>query len=124
MNRLLLFCLALLAAACSREASPPTIQYQGEHFRLTRHFADYDEFKEAPDNIDTNEFARIEAKILSVEIEKEFKTKQEFLSAALKIKFPGYGFGGVDSKENICNVAIEIPRKNADRYITAIEKNG
>ena len=60
----------------------PTIEYQGEHFRLVRSFDNYDEFKEAPNNIHPDDIARIEAKILSVQIAKEFRTKQEFFSCA------------------------------------------
>ena len=101
-----------------------TIEYQGEEFHLSRSFNDYDEFKESPANIQPAELARIEAKILSVQIANEFGTKEDFLTAALKIKFPGFGFGGLDSTENISTATVEIPRKECERYITAIEKRG
>ena len=124
MKRVLLFSLALLSAGCTKKVMTPTIEYQGEHFRLNRSFGDYDQYKDAADNIHPDELARIEAKILSVQIAKEFKTKRDFVLAALKIKFPGFGFGGLDSEENIHTATIEIPKKEAERYITAIEKNG
>jgi hypothetical protein len=101
-----------------------TIKYHGEHFRLTHSADDYDKYKETPNNIQPAELARIEAKILSVQIAKEFITEQEFLAAALNIKFPGFGFGGLDSEENLRTATIEIPQKEAERYITAIERNG
>jgi hypothetical protein len=60
----------------------------------------------------------------SIQIAKEFNSKTEFILAALKIKIPGYGFGGLDSDSNIYTVTIEIPQKDTHRYITAIEQKG
>ena len=124
MKRVLLICLALLSADCTKKTMGPTIEYQGEHFRLSKSFDDYDQYKEAADNIHPDEVARIGTKILSVPIAKEFRTKREFLQEALKIKFPGFGFGGLDSQENIHTATIEIPKQEAWRYVTAIEKDG
>jgi hypothetical protein len=59
--------------------------------------------------------------IPSIQIAKEYKSQTEFVLAALKIKSPGYGFGGLDSDSNIYTATIEIPQKDAHRYITAIE---
>lgn len=102
----------------------PTIEYQGEKFCLSRAFNDYDAYKEATDNIDPQEFDRIEATILSARILKEFSSKMEFVLAALKLAFPGFGFGGLEDQENVHTVTIEIPHKDAYRYITALERNG
>lgn len=102
----------------------PTIEYQGEKFRLSRAFSDYDDYKEAADNIDPQELDRIEAKILSAQVPKEFSSKMEFVLAALKLSFPGFGFGGLEDQDNVHTATIEIPHKDAYRYITALEKNG
>lgn len=60
----------------------------------------------------------------SVLVAKEFNSQTEFVRAALKIKFPGHGFGGLDSDPNIYTATIEIPQKDMHRYLTAIEDNG
>ncbi|HTI99800.1 MAG TPA: hypothetical protein VL527_13045 [Dongiaceae bacterium] len=123
MKRTLVFILLLLAGGCSPKQKTPVIEYQGETFRLTRSFSDYDEYKQSPDNLLPEELDRIETKILSVQIPNQFSTKQEFVLAALKVKFPGYGFGGLESPKTIYTATIEIPKQGADRYITAIEKS-
>jgi hypothetical protein len=124
MKRSLVFSFFLLIGGCSPEMKTPTIEYQGEKFRLTRAFDDDDEYKEASDNIDPRDFDRLEAKILSVQIPKEFSSKMKFVLAALKLKFPGFGFGGLEDQDDVHTATIEIPHKDSDRYITAIEKNG
>lgn len=117
------FALLLLCGGCKQQ-QVPTIEYQGQRYRLTRSFDDYDQFKETVDNIHPEEIERVKNAVVSVPIAKEFNTKQDFVLAALKIKFPGFGFGGLDSPSNIHTATIEIPRKDSDRYITAIEKAG
>ena len=113
-----------MIAGCSRETSHPTIEYQGEKFRLSREFADYEEYDDAEDKVDPKEVDRIEAKILSAQIPQEFNTKWEFVVAALKLTFPGFGFGGLEDQDHVHTATIEIPYKEAHRYITAIETNG
>jgi hypothetical protein len=124
MKPQLLSGLLLLIIGCAPEPKMPTVAYHGEHFRLVQSFEDYDDYKEAEQNIHPAEIDRIEAKTLSVQIPNEFATRQEFILASLRIKFPGYGFGGLDSAEGILTATIEIPQKEAYRYITVIEKNG
>jgi len=124
MKKCLLFCILVWICGCKQKVTMPTIEYQVEHFQLNRSFGDYDEYKEDPGNLHLDEIERIKAAILAVKIANDFESKQEFVLAALKIKFPGYGFGGLESASNLYTTTIEIPGKGSARYITSIEREG
>ncbi|MFN7138743.1 MAG: hypothetical protein ACK4UN_05355 [Limisphaerales bacterium] len=58
-------------------------------------------------------------------LESKFTSKTEFILAALQLKSPGLGFGGLEEdRDDVYTATIEIPRKGAYRYITALEKDG
>src|SRR5262245_5730221 len=40
--------------------SANTIDYQGKRFKLSKAYSTWDDYKDDPDNLDTNEFERIE----------------------------------------------------------------
>ncbi len=56
---------------------------------------------------------------------REFNSKTDFIRAALGLKYPGLGFGGLDEdREDVYSATIELPSERAYRYITAVERVG
>jgi hypothetical protein len=55
----------------------------------------------------------------------EFNSKTDFIRAALRLKHPGLGFGGLDEdREDVYSATIEQPGERAYRYVTALERAG
>src|SRR4051794_936194 len=70
-----------------------SFEWRGQRFKMTRAFRDYDDYKNASDNIDPADIARIEKIMSEAKLPNSFSNKTNFFLAALQLKFPGYGFG-------------------------------
>src|ERR1700722_14931397 len=97
---------------------------------MRKAYLSYEDYKDDPDNLDTNELDQIEQTILSVEIPPTYKDRRAFISAMVDLMFPGYGGGGIgeapqtDDGSILYVQSVEIPQRDKDRYIVARESGG
>lgn len=101
-----------------------TIEYQGERFKMAKSYWSYEDYKDDPNNLDTNELSRIEAVMVETSIGTLFDTREQFVHAAFHLKFPGYGLEEFGEKpqsdgSGLSMFSIEIPQRAKDRYLVA-----
>jgi hypothetical protein len=84
----------LMLGAIGGERRSNGIDYRGEKIRLTKAYADYDDYKNDPENIHPSETERVQALVLGAPIAKTFGSRPEASKAVGQIVFPGYGGGG------------------------------
>lgn len=100
-----------------------TVDYQGQRFKLSRSYTDFDVYKNDPNNLDTNELPRIERTMESVKIPATFKDYKEFIYVTVNLTFPGYGesagFGRADDGSKLLFDLTEIPRADKERVVVA-----
>lgn len=110
-----------------REGAADTIEYRGEHFRMRKAYTTYDAYQDDPNNLDTNELERIEKAMIDATFPSSFASREEFIHALFKLKFPGYGLGGLGSQpqtddgSTLYVESVEIPQRDKDRYLVARE---
>jgi hypothetical protein len=130
MKRSSLLWSAVLAATAvwlfTRSAAPPgglnEIEYQGQRFKVTKIYANYEDYKEDPDNIDATENARIENAVASAKVASSYPDKQTLVQAVFSIKFPGYGLTSFGEKRQpdgttLLGFAVEIPHAAKSRIV-------
>jgi hypothetical protein len=110
-------------------AGDTTIPYRGETFRMSKRYESYEDYKDDPNNLDTNDLDRIERAIIRAPIPSSFPTEKEFWHALFQLKFPGYGFGGLgsfpQSDGSTCGLySVEIPLRNKERYVLGRTSGG
>jgi len=109
---------------------PDVMEYQGQQFKMRKAYLSYEDYKDDPNNLDTNELDRIEQTMLSVKIQPTYKDRREFMSAMVDLTFPGYGGGGIgevpqtDDGSTLYVQSMEIPQRDKDRYVVARESDG
>jgi hypothetical protein len=107
-----------------------TITYQGQQFKMAKPYPSYEDYKDDPNNLDTNELGRIEQAMTTAEVPKAFKNRKEFIHALFDLKFPGYGLGGIgeipktDDGSILDVEEIEIPQRDKSRYLVVREAAG
>jgi len=106
-----------------------TIQYRGQTIQLSKAYADFDEYKNDPDNIAASETERVKDLVASAPVAAEFPTREALVSGVMEIEFPGYGltaFGEVPQGDGtvLSGFAIEIPRAERERILVFQLKNG
>jgi len=107
-----------------------TVVYHGQQFKMRKAYATYEDYKDDPNNLDTNELDQIEQAMVSAKIPASFKTPKEFMRAVFDLRFPGYGLGGIgeaaqtDEGTTLDIESVEIPQRDKDRYIVAREFAG
>ena len=106
-----------------------TIEYRGRQFKLSKAYAEYDDYKDDPNNLDTNELPRIEQTMRDATIPTNFATSEEFIKATSDLDFPGYGqsviSGGREADGSSLElVTTEIPQRDKDRCVLAREMEG
>lgn len=99
------------------------IDYQGQQFKLSRSYTDFDDYKDDSNNLDTNELPRIEQTMESVKLPASFKNFKELVYATVDLKFPGYGQsvggGTTDDGSKLDVVSTEIPQADKERVVVA-----
>ena len=104
-----------------------TIEYQGQHFQMRLPYAEYDDYKDDPNNLNTNDLGRIEQTMESVKIPASFKDLNAFTDFAFNLQFPGYGLdifgenGITDDGSTLDAASVEIPQASKDRVIVVRE---
>ncbi|HEY1790796.1 MAG TPA: hypothetical protein VGJ73_21790 [Verrucomicrobiae bacterium] len=108
-----------------------TIDYQGQQFKMSRPYAEYDDYKDDPNNLNTNELPRIEQAMEAVKIPASFKDRKAFIDFMIgDLEFPGYGSGflGASSKTDdgstIETAMVEIPQRDEERVAVVRKEAG
>ena len=104
-----------------KSGAPDEIEYRGEKIRLSKPYADYDDYKNDPDNIAPAETARVQKLVTEAPIERgPFADRLAIAKAVTAITFPGYGTGSLlsDAEGVLVGFSIEIPRADQDRHLT------
>lgn len=105
-----------------------TIEYQGQQFKTRLDYAEYDDYKDDPNNLDTNELGRIEETMEAVKVPASFEDRDAFIKFAVELEFPGYGLSdGVsqtDDGSTIEKASVEIPQRSKDRVIVVHYRPG
>lgn len=121
------FLLMLGIIGCERRSNE--IDYRGEKIKLTKAYADFDDYKNDPENIDPSETERVQRLVLGAPIAKTFGSRLDASKAIGQIAFPGYGSGGFveQSQEDgsvLMGFSVEVPRASKERYFVFQGKNG
>jgi hypothetical protein len=101
-----------------------TIDYGGQHFKMRLPYDSYEDYKDDPDNLNTNELGRIEQTMEAVKVPASFKNRDEFDHFMFfDLEFPGYGLGFLgasattDDGSTFEVASAEIPQRDKDRYV-------
>jgi hypothetical protein len=122
--------LVLLFLRYHHLAGTNTIDYQGQQFKMSRAYLSYEDYKDDPNNLDTNELDRIEQAMEGAEVPASFHSRKEFIDAIFDVKFPGYGLGGIgeaaktDDGSTLEVASVEIPQRDKDRFFVVREAGG
>jgi hypothetical protein len=113
----LLLMLGLIG--CERRSNQ--IDYRGEKIKLTKAYANYDDYKNDPENIDPSETERVQRLVLGAPIATTFGSRLEAAKAIGQIAFPGYGSGGFVEQSQadgsvLMGFSVEVPRAGKERY--------
>jgi hypothetical protein len=111
--------MLLAAAGC---APPPEIEYRGQKVRLSRSYADYDEYKNDPENIHPSERARVQFLVESAPVAASYPDEVTLMRTLAALSFPGYGGGIVAGSlqpegTSLLAYAVEIPGSERSRYL-------
>ena len=104
-----------------------TIDYRGQTFKTAKKYWSYEDYKDDPNNLDTNELGRIEKVMTEASLPSSFVSRKEFIHAMFELKFPGYGLGGIgepaqtDDGSKLTVESVEIPQRDKERYVVARE---
>jgi hypothetical protein len=126
-----LVCLLFLFRHSGHESPSraDTIEYRGQQFKMRRAYATYEDYKDDPNNLDTNELGRIEQAMESAKVPASFNNHEELIHFLVELEFPGYGMGGgeqsvTDDGSKLYLESIEIPQRDKDRVIVIRESGG
>jgi hypothetical protein len=118
----------LVAIGCERRSNE--IDYRGERIKLSKVYANYDEYKNDPGNIDPSETERVQRLVLGAPIARTFGSLVEASKAIGQITFPGYGSGGfvVEQVQGdgsvLTGFSVEVPRASKERCFVLEGRNG
>jgi hypothetical protein len=107
-----------------------TIDYCGQTFKTAKKYWSYEAYKDDPNNLDTNELARIEKVMTEASLPPAFNSRKEFIHAMFELKFPGYGLGGIgdraqtDDGSELTVESVEIPQRDKESYVVVRESTG
>lgn len=124
-----LIVIVLLAAFWwTRKNRADVMPYRGETIKLSKPYADFDQYKNDPNNIDPSETTRVQKLVITAPIARSFASRLDVFKATQAIVFPGYGSGSAGGPQpdgsELLAVTIEIPRANKDRFIVFRGRNG
>lgn len=117
----------LCAIGCERRSNE--IDYRGERIKLTKAYANYDDYKNDPGNIDPSETERVQRLVLGAPIASTFGSLVEASRAIGQIAFPGYGSGGfVEQVQGdgsvLMGFSVEVPRAGKERCFVLEGRDG
>src|SRR4030095_3424716 len=114
-----LLLLMLGSIGCERRSNE--IDYRGEKIKLTKAYADHDDYKNDPENIHPSETERVQRLVLGAPIARTFASRLEASKAVGQIAVPGYGSGGFVEQSQadgsvLMGFSVEVPRADKERY--------
>lgn len=117
----------LLAIGCERRSNE--IDYRGERIKLSKAYANYDDYKDDPGNIHPSETERVQRLVLGAPIARTFGSLVEASKAIGQITFPGYGTGGfVEQMQGdgsvLTGFSVEVPRARKERCFVLEGRDG
>jgi hypothetical protein len=112
---------------CERRSNE--IDYRGEKIKLTKAYADHDDYKNDPENIHPSETERVQRLVLGAPIARTFASRLEASKAVGQIAFPRYGSGGFVEQSQadgsvLMGFSVEVPRADKERYFVFQGKDG
>ena len=117
--------IALIACAVfwwwTRQHCSDVMPYRGQSIKLSKPYADFDEYKNDPNNIHPSETARVQKLVIEAPIAHSFTSLLDAVRATQEIVFPGYGsgsFGGPLQPDGtgLFVILVEVPRAGKDRF--------
>lgn len=107
----------------------PFMEYEGERFRTSKEYNDWDEFKEDPNNYLPSETDRMQEAVRKVEFLQSASNLETLVKHSLEKQFPGFGCGQLGqldrNQPNACYAFfIAIPRSELHRYAGYAKING
>ncbi|MEL6107998.1 MAG: hypothetical protein AAFU85_18385 [Planctomycetota bacterium] len=105
------------------------MEYEGQHFRTSKEYSDWDDFKEDPNNYLESETKRITDAVESVEFVTSARDRETVMKQMFDKQFPGFGCGqlGILDREqlDLCAAfSIEIPRTGKSRFAGYVNVSG
>jgi hypothetical protein len=114
-----------------RQRSRATIEYRGQEFKLRKAYPSYEDYKDDPNNLDTNELDRIEQAIVSAPVPSSFKDREALIHFVFSdLRFPGYGLSllgeqkQTDDGSQLYVESIEIPQRDKELVIAHRSSGG
>ncbi|MES2127795.1 MAG: hypothetical protein V4463_11035 [Pseudomonadota bacterium] len=102
------------------------VEYLGQTFPLTRPYANFVEYKNAPANLPEESLERAETLMRAARFGPDFASEQDLSAALDALRFPGYGSfyanqlgARLDARLEL--LYVEIPGRNLNRYF-AVER--
>lgn len=110
--------------------SSDTLEYRGQQFKMSKAYPSYEDYKDDPNNLDTNELDRIEQVMTNAPVPATFKDSKAFIGFIFDLGFPGYGVGGLgvspqtDDGSTLITESVEIPQRGKERVIAVRQSGG
>jgi hypothetical protein len=91
---------------------------------MSKAYLSYEDYKDDPYNLPTNDIPRIEKLMREASIGTSFDTRKQLFQAVSDLKFPGYGSGTSGDRQQpdgstLILQFVEIPPRDKDRYFVA-----
>jgi hypothetical protein len=117
------------AKATAGKGSENSIQYRGQTIALSRAYADFDEYKNDPNNIAAGETERVGQLVATAPIAATYPNREAMVNAVMAVQFPGYGLSLFNDSTQadgtvLSGFSIEIPRVGQERIVVFQLKNG
>jgi len=121
-----MFAAAKATATLGKEDS---VEYRGQRIQLSKAYADFDEYKNDPNNIAASETERVKQLVETAPIAAKYPDRESLVKAVFEIQFPGYGlssFGDSPQADGavLNGFAIEVPRAERERIVVFQLKSG
>lgn len=105
------------------------MEYEGERFRTSKEYFDWDDFKEDPDNYLKSETPRMTDAVQRVDFAAFASDRETAMKQMFEKQFPGFGCGqlGTLNREQLDRCAaffIEVPRTGKSRYAGYVNVEG
>ena len=83
------------AKATATLGKEDTVDYRGQRIQLSKAYADFDEYKNDPNNIAASETERVQQLVAGAPIADRYPTREAMIAAVSEIEFPGYGMRSI-----------------------------
>src|SRR5436189_3716496 len=105
------------------------IEYQGQLFKLTKAYCDYDDYKDDPHNLATGQEGLIEQAVVGAKLKPLYQGRDELIHAAFDARFPGYGMTSYGERAQpdgtiLSAHAVEIPLSTKQRVFVYQKGSG